>query len=142
MKIEFPIIIYLDGDFTPDRGDFFKFVGARFLCDEKFSKKENRVRDMKAGWIIDYSGAFIELHPVGKSKERWRLIASLFWNLVKSEYSVTQPRQVTVGEIAERVAAFPRREPARSLATDFRRFLATEDQDAYISKELLMRWPL
>jgi len=142
-NLTFPIVCYIDGVLTPDGGDFFNYV-AHFLSDGRLSKKENRFREMRDGWIIDHNGVFIELSCAEKVRVPLHPILGRFFSSVRYVYDVSNPRQIMVSELADLVAAVDADLGAndKDLITDLNSFLASQNQTSFICKEIWDQWPL
>jgi hypothetical protein len=140
MKLEFPIAVYIDGDFFVDDGRALRAMGASFpdagtmRCKEALRRKDH-------GWILEAAGRFRELKLTGARRE-WARPLSFLWRFVRSEYSVSEGRAVTIGELKARMRGVVDRYPEAPVASEFRSFLGRYDDRVVISEGILRDWPI
>lgn len=96
MKLKFPVVIYMDRKLDVDGGIGLRAGGVSFLNENTMVAKET-VRNHRPGWILDSEGNFRTLKPRGKRREWARPLSSL-WRFTQSEYEVSEPKLLKVGE--------------------------------------------
>lgn len=141
--LDLPILLYLDGILSVDAGEGLKAIGARFDGLDTFvCKAPIRANATDTpGWILEASGRFRELAPKARRRE-WASAASFLFQLVQSEFRASEPRNVTVHEMLDRLASIQEKFSEAPIAADFRRHLGQYASDELISSEILRAWPI
>ncbi len=96
MKLKTPIIIYLDRMLDVDGGAGLRAMGASFPDARTMLCKET-VKKHRPGWVMEADGQFRTLVPRGKRRE-WARPLSGLWRFTQSEYEMSGPKLITVGE--------------------------------------------
>lgn len=139
--LQYPIVIYIDGNFIVANDAWRKAVSAKVGNQGRFSMIENRKRKMRSGWLLDVNGGFYHLEAFGKTSE-WLRPLALLWNFVRSEYVMSGPQQKTVGEIKDLLSMFSNSLCKNSQVKDFKTFLGSLPSEEKITREVLAKWPI
>jgi len=143
MKLELPAVVYLDNMLTVDRGEGLRARGASFPDERTLVMKASVRKNHKetSGWVLEANGNFRELKPQGRRRE-WAQPLSFLVQFVQSEYSVSEPRTITVAELKKYLKGVRNKFSEAPVATDLRRFLEQQDDNAPVTREMLKAWPI
>ena len=134
VDITFPVLLYYNGKLHVHNADSFKAVGAKFISESTFLHMEFKEKE-KEGWLVEYSGTFHTLTPIGKKYDFLRP-AKFIWNFVKSVFEVETKKTISVKQFKDIVV----NSRENSLAKDLIRFLSELSRDEVVNKELLNKW--
>ena len=140
VTLDLPVILYFGGIVAVDGGIGIKAGDIRFIDERTMLAREWRLIDLP-GWFVERTGKFREFRPKGKRRE-WARPLRFLWNFTLSEYDVALPRQVTVGELLDRVRDVKDHSREAPIASDLRRFLKEFDRDDVVTEQLLKAWPI
>ncbi len=140
MKLEFPIIIYIDNVLSVYPEEAIK-VNKISFPDARTTLCMESVKNTKAGWIIDFNGRYRQLKPQGKRRE-WTRPLSFLWQFVLSEYSMSKSRTIAVSELKILINDINDSYPEAPITEDLRKFLMQYEDSVIVSKELLRKWPI
>lgn len=143
MKIEFPIVLFLRGGLTVEdkssaRSMEMKFPGSGRMLIKASAKKGYKE---KAGWLLDRSGRIRDLSPAGRRRE-WATPISFLVQFVQSEFSMSDPREISVSELQKRLSGVKDRFSEAPIAEDLRRHLRTYPDAETLSERHLKEWPI
>lgn len=138
MNIKFPILLYLDDVLTVDKDG--AAMEASFPDRHTMLCKEIMLNH-SPGWILDAAGVFIDLMPSGKRRV-WARPLSFLWRFTLSEYSVSCPGKITVGELKGRIENINDKFPEAPVASDLRLFLRKYKDNELVTGEILRSWPI
>lgn len=140
MKPKFPLIMYIDDVLAVYPEEATKVKNLSFPDDNTMLCLENGKKH-GPGWLVDVTGQFRQLKPLGKRRE-WARPLSFLWQFVLSEYSITENRSITIGELRSLIENIDDPYPEAPIAEDLRRFLKQYGDDVIVSEELLRKWPI
>ena len=99
-------------------------------------------RDEQPGWILESSGDFSDLRPVGKHRE-WARPLSWLWRFTQTEYELSERKRITVAECKGLLAQVSDAEHSEvRVAADLQDHLAKYPEEQVVSREVLQAWPL
>lgn len=143
MKLEFPVVFYLNNSLAVDAGLALKAMGVSFPNESTMLCKAS-VRPGSSdapGWILQSDGMFMELTPRGRRRE-WASALSFLVQFVLVEYQVSKPRPITIGEMRGRLEPVRDEFSEAPLASNFRDHLKRYRDDEAVTKQVLDAWPL
>lgn len=140
MKLNYPILMYINEVLAVYTEEAARVLRISFPDNRTMLCMESH-REQSLGWILEITGMFRELQPKGKRRE-WARPFSFLWQLVLSEYSITEGRSITIAELRAYAKDIPDKFPEAPLASDFRRFLNQYADHALVTEDILKSWPM
>lgn len=137
MKLEFPVVIYIDRKLDVDDGLGFRARGVTFPNDRTMLCKET-VQNHKPGWMLEGNGNFRTLTPKGKRREWARALSSL-WRFTQSEYEMSDPKSITAGDFKKLLGPVKDHYPEARSAAAIRRSLQTLSDDELLTADAVRR---
>jgi hypothetical protein len=142
-SIAFPALAYFRGSLVALPEETARVIGLRFVMPGVMRCKASARKGFKEqpGWLLDCNGQFVEFQPTGYARA-WLRILSPIVQFVEAEFSVSAPRRISVGELADRIATVKDRYAEAPIAKDLRRHLMQYSSDAVVDRAVLEEWPL
>lgn len=140
ISLELPAVVFLNGSLVVSSGIGIEASGMRFPNSQTMVCKELALNDQPA-WILEASGCFREFFPRGK-RLAWARPLSVLWRFTKSEFDAMEPRQITVGELLDRVSKVKKAAGHVPIAKDFALFLRKFERAEVVTREMLKAWPI
>jgi 8-oxo-dGTP pyrophosphatase MutT (NUDIX family) len=143
MKIKFLMVLYIRSSLTVEDFSSIKVIDMQFPRNNLMVIKASAKREYEeeAGWMLEKDGSFREFKP-GARRREWATPLSFLVQFVQSEFSISNPTSITVGELQKRLK-FIRDEFAEApIAADFRRHLRKYADDEIVSEQHLNEWSI
>ena len=137
VSLELPALVYLNGYFSADEQVGLKAAGVEFLSEDTMLCKEYD-RSEVPGWIVESNGRFREFVPAGK-RRGWARPLSFLWRFTLSEYRVSAPRSITVGELKQKLQGI---KEDRKVVAHLKDYLSRFDEREPVTQSLLRQWPI
>ena len=143
MKLEMPVVLYLDKALTVDNGEGLRARGASFQDERTLIMKASVKKNYKEtpGWVLEANGNFRELRPLDRRRQ-WAEPLSFLIQFVQSQYAVSEPRVISVGELKKHLKGVRDKFSDAPVASDLRRFLDQHNDDEPVTREMLKAWPI
>jgi hypothetical protein len=94
-----------------------------------------------SGWILEVNGRFREFKPRG-IKNGWAAPLSSFIQLVKSEFDLTEGRNISAGELSLLLRDIKDDFQEAPQAADLRRHLRKYPEHEIVTERMLRDWPI
>jgi hypothetical protein len=127
-------VVVVFGDAAP------KVWRLRFIDARTMVRRELRLTE-SPGWFVERTGKFREFTPTGK-QHAWTRPLRFLWNFILSEFAVSSPRPITVGELSDRMQGIKNHSREAPIASDLRRHLKQFDRNAEVTESMLLAWPI
>ncbi|GAB3094079.1 hypothetical protein [Lysobacter terrae] len=137
VSLDLPALVCLNGYFSADQEVGLRAAGLNFLSEEIMVCKEY-FRSEIPGWIVELNGSFREFVPTGK-RRAWARPLSFLWRFTLSEYRVSPPQKITVGELREKVRGI---KEDRKVLAHLKNYLSQFDERELVTQSLLQKWPI
>lgn len=137
VSLDLPALVFLNGYCSADKEVGLRAANLTFLSDDIMVSREHFVSEVP-GWIVELNGDFREFTPTAKRRS-WARPLRFLWNFTLTEYRVSPPRRITVGELRQRVEGI--REDREVLA-HLKDYLIQFDAREPVTQELLEKWPI
>jgi len=140
VDLQLPAILCFGGAVTVNPALGFHARGIWFLDARTMVCKELAGEECP-GWLIEANGQFREFTPMGK-RRAWARPLKFLWRFTLSEFEVSLPRAITVGEVCERARGIKERSSEAPIVTDLRRFMGGFDKGEVVTAGMLQAWPI
>ena len=142
-KILAPVVLYSRNVFSVVPEEGLRVLGITVGSDGVMLRKASAKRGAveTSGWMLESDGSFWEFQPSGR-RHGWAAPLSFLVQLVRSEFTATTPRPITIKELRERLTrvrpGFGEATQARGLLRHLEKY---PDWDV-VTTQILKDWPI
>ena len=140
IDLQVPVVLCLENVVSADGGEGLVAAGVTFPDPHTMLYKEAS-REHPRGWVVELNGQFREFEPRGKRRE-WARPFSFLWRFTQSEFSVSDPRPMSVRELRSRLTGLVDPFEEAPIAENLRTYLDGLPGDEVVSEEMLLGWPI
>lgn len=143
MDINFPAVLFMRGALTVEDAESVRVVGMRFPNASSMivraSAKKGYVEP--PGWMLDSDGGFRDFVPK-QLHRKWTASFSPLFQIVLVEFLVSDARQITGGELLEKLAGISDQFEEAPIADDLRLHVRKYPANEILSGQALKDWPI
>ena len=142
-SLNVPVVLYFEEKLSVDPGDGLKVIGINFPDKNSMLCRTHARRGFTdlPGWMLESNGKFREFIPL-KRRWEWAAPISFLVQLVQSEYTITNARDISVGELRKKLQGVKDDFEEAPQAESLREHLQKYADEEVVSEQLLKDWPI
>lgn len=133
-----PVLFRFGRSVVPSSVEDLKHWSFRQISETRVAMREGRKEADRLYWFIDGNGCFRSATPVG-TELSWLRSIKWLWNFSRVVYELEPRTHITVGEVKKEIAGGSR-DPEKSAARDFYRFLKNRSDELFFTREMFLEF--